>query len=282
MQVAADEGSGPAVVLLHGQPGDAEELILLRQVLRGRGVRVVTVDRPGYFPGSAATGYSGNAEQLVDLLDRLGLATATVVGISWAGAVALAFAVAHPERTDALLLVSSVGSPGSVTFSDWFLALPGAGRLGAWALPRLAGLLEWTSGSRFTPAARAMTRTASTRWRGTGGWRAFEVEQRAMLADTAALWAQLAPFGFPVTVVQGRRDAYVPVRAGRLLAGRLQADYREVDAGHVLHLEVPALLAAEVVALIEQVGQSEQSGQPGQSGRPAPAGPAAAGPDTEI
>lgn len=260
MHVAADEGSGPAVVLLHGQPGDAEELLLLRQALRGRGLRVVTVDRPGYYPGSTATGYAGNAAALAGLLDHLGLASATVVGISWAGAVALAFGLAHPERTEGLLLVSSVGAPGSVTFSDVVLALPGAGQLSAWALPRLAGLLEWTSGSRFTPAARAITRKASARWRGSGAWRAFKAEQQAMLADTAPLWERLGPFPFPVTVVQGRRDAYVPVRAGRLLAGRLQADYREVDAGHVLHLEVPVLLAAELIELVGRAGLTGLTG----------------------
>ncbi len=252
MRVVADEGSGPLAVLLHGQPGDGSEFIRVRQALRRKGLRVLTVDRPGYAgdPG-AATGYAGNAEALAALLDELAPGQAVrILAVSWAGGVALAFGLAYPERTAGLLLVASVGAPGSVATGDRLLALPVAVRGASWAFARLAWLLEWTSGSRFDPAARALTRRSARHWRRSGGWAAFEVEQRVLVSETGPLWDRLAPFEqFPVTVIQGRRDRYVPVLAGRLLAGRLQAPYREVDAGHVLHLEVPALLAAELVAL---------------------------------
>lgn len=250
MRVAADEGRGPLVVLLHGQPGDGEEFLLLRQALRGKGFRVVAVDRPGYGGDPAtATGYRGNADALAGLLDRLGVDRARVLGMSWAGGAALAFGLTYPERTAGLVLASSVGAPGSVLASDRVFALPGVVRGAAWAFPRLTGLLGASSGSRFTPAARVMTEAASRRWRATGGWQAFQIEQQALVAETGPLWDRLGPQPFPVTVVHGRRDRYVPVVAGRLLAGRLAAAYREVDAGHVLHLELPALLAAELFAL---------------------------------
>lgn len=250
MRVVADEGSGPLVVLLHGQPGDGEELLLVRQALRGRGLRVLAVNRPGYGGDpEAATGYRGNADALAGLLDRLGVGQARVLGMSWAGGAALAFGLAYPGRTAGLVLAASVGAPGSVQPNDRFFALPGAVQGAAFAFPRLTGLLAQSSGSRFTPAARAMTVAGSRRWRASGGWCAFEVEQRVLVRETAPLWDRLAPMPFPVRVVHGRRDRYVPVVAGRLLAGRLAAPYREVDAGHVLHLEVPALLAAELLAL---------------------------------
>jgi pimeloyl-ACP methyl ester carboxylesterase len=250
VRVVADEGSGPAAVLLHGQPGDGAEFLLVRQALRGAGLRVLTVDRPGYTgDGSPATGYAGNADAIAALLDSLGIASARILGASWAGGAALAFGLAYPERTDGLLLASSVGAPGSIARADYVFALPVVVRGAAFAFSRLDWLLEWSSGSHFTPAARAMTRQGSMRWRTNGGWAAFMVEQQAMVADTGALWDRLAPFDFPCTVVQGARDLYVPVRAGRLLAGRLQTRYVEVEAGHVLHLELPALLAAELVAL---------------------------------
>ena len=250
MRVAADEGSGPVAVLLHGQPGDSAEFLLVRQALRGQGLRVLTVDRSGYRgDGGAASGYAGNAADLAGLLDRLEVARARLLGASWAGGVALEFALMYPERTDGLVLSGSIGAPGSVVPVDHLFALPGVVRLAALAFSRLDGLLEWSSGSEFTPAGRAITRSASRRWRRNGGWAAFRVEQQAMVADTGPLWERLHPLDVPITVVHGRRDLYVPVTSGRLLAGRLQTRFVEVDAGHVLHLEVPALLAAELLAV---------------------------------
>jgi pimeloyl-ACP methyl ester carboxylesterase len=253
MQVVADEGAGPVAVLLHGQPGDSSDFVLVRQALRGRGFRVLTVDRPGYSGRPAeATGYAGNARALTALLDAVAPGEAAyLLGLSWAGGAALEFARTQPARTAGLLLASSVGAPGSVVPSDRFTALPGVLRCSSFAYSHLAHLLAFSSGSTLTPAARAMTLAASDRWRANGGWRAYEVEQRALVAETGPLWQRLAPFPFPTTVVHGRRDRYVPVVSGRLLAGRLQARYVEVDAGHVLQLEVPDLLAAELASLRE-------------------------------
>lgn len=251
MQVVADEGTGPLAVLLHGQPGEGDELQLIRHALRGKGFRVLAVDRPGYGGDRAgATGYAGNARALSALLDRESPGRpAYVLAMSWSGGAALELGLRYPAQVAGLLLASSVGAPGSIVLSDRIAALSPLIRTASFAYSHLANLLEFSSGSRFTPAARAMTLTAARRWRDTGGWRAFEVEQQAMVADTGPLWDRLRPFDFPVTVVHGRRDRYVPVTAGRLLAGRLQTRYVEVDAGHVLHLEVPALLAAELTLL---------------------------------
>ncbi len=249
MKVVSDEGSGPVAVLLHGQPGDADDFTLVCLALRDKGLRVIAVDRPGYDAATPATGYAGNAAALAGLLDDLGVASARLLGLSWSGGVALRFALAYPDRVDGLLLAASVGAPESVVPSDRLMALPVAVTISKLMAPRLAGLLERASGSRLDPAARSLTRAAALRWSGTGGWDAFAVEQRALVRDTAPLWESLAPQAFPVTVVQGTRDGYVPVNAGRLLAGRLAARYVEVEAGHLLHLEVPALLAEELVNL---------------------------------
>lgn len=244
MQVVSDEGDGPeTAVLLHGQPGRGSDFVLVRQALRGSGLRVVTVDRPGY-DGTPATGYAGNARQLGGLLDRLGVAAARVLGFSWSGGVALAFGRAYPDRCAGLVLAAGVGGPGSIVRGDRLLALPGAGRLVGAVLPRLGILLERSSGSHLDPAARALGTPPSR-----ADWAAFTVEQRAMMRDTEPLWAGLRPPPYPVRLVHGTRDGLVPIDSARRLARRLSAPLTEVDAGHLLHLEVPALLAAELRAL---------------------------------
>ncbi len=81
-----------------------------------------------------------------------------------------------------------------------------------------------------------------------GAWRAFAVEQRALVEQTGELQDCLGSLAaLPVSVVHGRRDRYVPVAAGRELARRIPgAVYTELDAGHLLPLETPEVLAAVV------------------------------------
>lgn len=252
MRIVDDEGSGRLAVLLHGQPGSGADFARVVTALRGRGLRVISVDRPGYDGRpERATGFAGNATALHELLSSLVAPTDPVLllGLSWGGGVALHFGQRYPHRVAGMVLAASVGGPRSVSFGDKVMARPLAGHIAERVLPLLGGLLERSSGSRLTPADRAFARHAARRWERAGGWQAFRVEQRALVAETSALWAELGERAVPITVVQGSRDGYVPPVAGRALAARLGARYVEVDAGHLLHLETPGLLAAELLAL---------------------------------
>jgi pimeloyl-ACP methyl ester carboxylesterase len=53
--------------------------------------------------------------QLVDLLDALELPSASVVGNSFGGAIALRLAARHPDRVNRLVLMGSVGVPFEIT-----------------------------------------------------------------------------------------------------------------------------------------------------------------------
>jgi pimeloyl-ACP methyl ester carboxylesterase len=80
---AIDTGSGPAALLLHGQPGTAAHWGPVTRRLRGR-MRVIAPDRPGYGrTGGRAMGFGENAEAAVALLDRLEVESAVVAGHSW-------------------------------------------------------------------------------------------------------------------------------------------------------------------------------------------------------
>src|SRR4051794_16210137 len=121
---ARDAGSGPAVVLLHGQPGSSADWEPVAALLE-RDFRVVVPDRPGYGDtGGDAHGISINADAVATLMDRLQIDKATMVGHSWGGAPALDFANRHPERVDGLVLVSSVAPSSRMSRSDRALALP--------------------------------------------------------------------------------------------------------------------------------------------------------------
>lgn len=108
----------PTVVLLHGfgsslQTWDAWAADL------DRDHRVIRYDLPGFgLTGRDPGGYTDERSVaiLLGLLDRLGVARASVVGNSMGGRIAWRFAAAHPERLDKLVLISPDGftSPGTV------------------------------------------------------------------------------------------------------------------------------------------------------------------------
>lgn len=55
------------------------------------------------------------ADQVVGLLDAIGLAKASLVGNSFGGSIALQVATQHPERVDRLVLMGSIGVPFPIT-----------------------------------------------------------------------------------------------------------------------------------------------------------------------
>jgi len=68
---------------------------------------VVRPDLRGFGESALPDGPFSHVEDVRALLDFLGIDRAAVVGNSFGGRVALDFALAHPERTDALVLIAS-------------------------------------------------------------------------------------------------------------------------------------------------------------------------------
>ena len=101
--------AGRAVVLLHGMKFQAEtwrELGTLAQ-LADQGLRVLAVDLPGF--GRSPANPCAPGEVVHRLLDKLDIDRAVLVGPSMGGRVAMEYAIAHPERLAALVLVGAVG-----------------------------------------------------------------------------------------------------------------------------------------------------------------------------
>ena len=121
-------GSGPVVVLIHGLAGTMRSWDAVVPELAKR-YTVVTPDLPGHGDSDSPSGdYSlgAYASNLRDLLDRLGHASATIVGHSYGGGVALQFAYQYPGRCERLVLVSSGGLGAEVTLALRAAALPGS------------------------------------------------------------------------------------------------------------------------------------------------------------
>jgi pimeloyl-ACP methyl ester carboxylesterase len=256
---STDRGEGPVALLVHGQPGLGSDWGDVAGGLASTN-RVLVPDRPGYGrTGGPALGLAGNADSLARLLDDKSVDSATVVGHSFGGGVALSMALRHGDRVGALVLVSSVGTARSLRPYDRVLGLPVLGEglafagweLSRWVLPALR-----QRSTQLPPAVRSRLRAipeppvASDGGRGHAAvtWRSFVIEQRALLAETPALEANLSSVRVPTAVVAGRRDRLVPARASADLAEAISgAELVWVaGVGHLLPQEAPGVLVGIV------------------------------------
>lgn len=106
----ATQGSGPSVVLLHGADkrenwsvwtpflGLSDTYSLIIPDLIGFGASSKPIETPDHV---------AQAKILHELMDKLSVQRATLIGTSWGGQVALEFAINWPERVENLVLLSS-------------------------------------------------------------------------------------------------------------------------------------------------------------------------------
>lgn len=158
--IGAERGT---VLLLHGASGNqADVMLALGDRLAAQGFRVIAPDRPGHGwsdrpDGEADASPARQAALLRQGLHGIGVDHAIVLGHSWSGALAVAFALDQPDFTDGLVLVSPVTMPWS-TGVAWYYAWAGSPVVGPVfnALVTMpVGLLAIEPGlkSVFTPQA---------------------------------------------------------------------------------------------------------------------------------
>lgn len=104
--------AGRPVVLLHGFPESAACWRPVAELLVGHGLRVIAPNQRGYSPGARPLDAAEYAmehlvEDVIGLLDALGLPAVDLVGHDWGAAVAWAVASGHPERIRSLTAIST-------------------------------------------------------------------------------------------------------------------------------------------------------------------------------
>jgi pimeloyl-ACP methyl ester carboxylesterase len=124
-------GSGPTVVLIHGMINSSRhwEAVAMRLA---DSYRVIAPDLIGHGDSATPRGdYSlgAHAASIRDLLATIGVESATIVGHSLGGGVAMQFFYQFPQRTDRLALISSGGLGHEVSPLLRGAALPGSAAL---------------------------------------------------------------------------------------------------------------------------------------------------------
>lgn len=101
-----EQGSGPAIVLLHGWALDAR--VWTRQFGRLTDkFRLIAPDRRGFGRSTAPPGLGHEPQDILDLLDQMHIDQCVLWGMSQGGRVAQRFAAKHSDRLSGLILQSA-------------------------------------------------------------------------------------------------------------------------------------------------------------------------------
>jgi pimeloyl-ACP methyl ester carboxylesterase len=111
------EGTGPAVLLLHGFPDSAYLWRNQIPVLAGAGYQVIAPDLRGFGETDAPAGKGSYTMDIIvrditSLMDVLGIEKACVAGHDWGAIAGWYLAIGHPGRVERYAAVS-VGHPGA-------------------------------------------------------------------------------------------------------------------------------------------------------------------------
>ena len=247
-----DVGSGPPVVLLHAFPL-LGEMFEPQWTALGDRARFVLPDLRGFGESDGGQGPSEMsvlADDVLGLLDHLGIDSAVVGGVSMGGYAALALLRNDPGRVRALVLADTQTSPDDgparerrETTAREVLA-QGATAL----LPSVDKLLG--------PSASPELRARVSAWIAGGSPEGFAAAQRGMALRPDARDI-LARFGGPVLVLVGADDVLTPPAKARAMAELVPgAELVEIPrAGHLANLEQPEAFNAALGKFLGRVAR---------------------------
>ena len=105
-------GEGPPLLLIHGLGSSGDDWAFQLPDWSRR-FRLIVPDLRGCGRSETPAGHysiAGFADDLIELIDRLGIERCTVIGFSMGGAVALEMALQHPQRIERLITINSLPS----------------------------------------------------------------------------------------------------------------------------------------------------------------------------
>lgn len=204
--------------------------------------RVVRYDHRGHGGSRPSTPPRSIADlggDVVALLDHLGVAKASLAGLSLGGMVAMWVAAHHPDRVDRVALFCTAALLGPR--ENWLqraAAVRGAG---------MASIADAVLARWFTPGYPARHLDVVARLR--AEFEAVDPEAYAACCESIAdmdLREDLARISAPTLVVAGRDDPATPPALAEDIAGRIRGARLAVvpDAAHLGSVEQPAAFTA--------------------------------------
>ncbi len=260
-----DEGprDGFPVVLLHGSNASLHTWQPWTDRLIAAGYRVIRFDFPGHGLSSPVPGGDYSAASYVAVTDRvlahLGIGRAAIAGNSMGGGVAWRYAVAHPEKVAALVLVDASGQPeppGTDLPIGFRLArLPVLRDIATMITPR--SLIEQSLQQSVTVQSVASASAVDRYWEllrypGNRGATLDRFAKPSSPPDEAGLRRITAP----TLILWGRDDKLIPVESAAWFSARLPNARVTIldEVGHLPMEEAPDRSLAPVLDLLVRRG----------------------------
>ena len=235
-------GEGPAIVLLHPATGSALIWAYQQPVFAKAGYRVIAYSRRGHHnsapvpqdnPGTAV-------DDLHNLIGLLGVGKFHVVGSAAGCAVAIDYALSHPER---LLSLTLAGGTGGVRDLDYLRISEGL---------RSKGFNDMPPDFReLGPSYRAANPEGVKAW--------LELEHRAVTGNrpgqkpaNEVTWARLRLLLVPTLLIAGDVDLVQPPALMRLFRRNIPNSELVVvpEAGHSIYWERPDVFNSAVLDFV--------------------------------
>jgi haloalkane dehalogenase len=261
-----DEGKGPPVVFIHGEPTWSFLWRKLIPVIRDAGYRCIAPDLPGFGRSDKPIDvewytYDRHTESVARLFAELKLRDATIVVHDWGGPIGLRVAVENPALVGRMVILDTGVFTGHQKMTDSWLAfrelaqrsedLPVSFLIRAGCkIPPPANVLAAYEAPFPNPAAKA-------------GARAFPLMLPTSPRMDGAVTGQrvLAALGSdrrPKLIIWGEADSILPVESGWRFARAIGAEvdhvikgvghYLQEDAGHQVGRMIVRWLKAYVPA----------------------------------
>jgi 3-oxoadipate enol-lactonase len=250
-------GHGPDVVLINGGMMTFAAWEPIAAVLEAR-YRVLRFDLRGQLlsPGDPPRDLGGHVDELVALLDELGIDSAHLVGASFGAFAAIDLAARHPERARSLFLITAMDriTPEFRADADRMREL-------------IAGVLRGEDRGPFYDAMVDGVYSAGYRAREAG----LLARRRAQMAELPRDWfaavdrllaslegldltSRLPSVRCPAGVVIAVDDRVMALDRSRALAEALGAEIlTHAESGHGLVIEDPAWVARQTVAFLDRL-----------------------------
>ena len=217
-----EAGAGPDVILIHGNAGSVDDFDFRSLGQLCRNFRVIAIDRPGHGksdrPVDSDATLPFQTHLLHETLSQLGVTRPVLVGHSWGGSLALAYAVEYPTELSAIVLLApaAYADGGPDQFLRGVLKTPVIGDVSLTVGRTLLGehLLKKELRKAFypDPVPDEYLRHASSSWLSHKQMRAILEDEYGLDKELEKLSKHYSQISIPVVIVTGDHDKVVSAK----------------------------------------------------------------------
>lgn len=212
-------GIGRVVVLLHGNAGGIEDFEY--GVMEGvsRQYRVIAIDRLGHGDSDRPDGEAGSVEYQAEFLHKtlasLGIEKPILVGHSWGGSLALAYALKYPREIAGMVLLAPAAYPdkGANFMVRIAAKVPFVGEIGVLLAQSIMGrqMLQREVARAFypQPVPDSYRKLVMASWLGRKQLKAYFADEVDLNDSLKEMRHHYSEIKMPVVIITGDKDKIV-------------------------------------------------------------------------